>query len=126
MTDEAAFQRALDDDPTNSATRLVFADWLEEQGDSRAAGYRWMGENGKRPYDWPKAPGPVRHETYDWYRTEGGAIWDVPLYCEIPEWLWKCFGPSPDWIGFATRRAAEDALSAAFHQALPRHIETVR
>ena len=113
MIDEAVFQAALADDPTSSGTRLVFADWLEEQGDPRAAGYRWMGENGKWPYDWPKASGSVRNDTYDWYRTDGGAIWPVPEYCCVPEWLWDRLGSDSDWVSFATRRAAEEALCRA-------------
>ncbi len=33
--DEAAFTRAILDAPQDDATRLVFADWLEERGDVR-------------------------------------------------------------------------------------------
>jgi uncharacterized protein (TIGR02996 family) len=40
MNDEEAFQAALDADPNDRTTRLVFADWLEERGDRRAEGYR--------------------------------------------------------------------------------------
>jgi uncharacterized protein (TIGR02996 family) len=118
MIDESVFHAALDDDPTNSGTRLVFADWLEEQGDPRAAGYRWMGENGKRPYDWPKSPGLVRHDTHDWYRVEGGAIWEVPVFCQIPEWIWKRLQSGHDWVHFASRRAAEEALCLALKEAV--------
>src|SRR5262245_8060837 len=35
MHDEAAFLRALQQHPEDTALRLVFADWLEERGDSR-------------------------------------------------------------------------------------------
>jgi uncharacterized protein (TIGR02996 family) len=49
MTDEHAFQTALDENPANHAMRLVFADWLEERGDWRAAGYRYMGAHQKFP-----------------------------------------------------------------------------
>lgn len=31
---------------------LVYADWLEEQGDPTAAGWRWLAENEKRPRVW--------------------------------------------------------------------------
>lgn len=55
MTTEADFQRSLDLDPDNFGLRLIFADWLEERGDVRAAGMRWMGENGK----WPNAHGNI-------------------------------------------------------------------
>ncbi len=36
MCDEAAFLGAIQDDPRDDATRLVYADWLEDQGDIRA------------------------------------------------------------------------------------------
>ena len=42
----------------------VFADWLEEQGDDRAIGYRWMA--GHRKY-------PRRgNESWDWWGFHGG------------------------------------------------------
>lgn len=40
---EAAFQAAIDANRFDFDRRLVFADWLDEQGDKRAAGYRAMG-----------------------------------------------------------------------------------
>ncbi len=35
MNDDAAFTAALVADPNDDATRLVYADWLEERGDVR-------------------------------------------------------------------------------------------
>src|SRR5262245_24158767 len=35
MRDEAAFLEAIREDPNDDAARLVYADWLDEQGDSR-------------------------------------------------------------------------------------------
>lgn len=43
MNDENAFQNALDENLDDSVTRLVFADWLQEQGDERSEGYRMLG-----------------------------------------------------------------------------------
>lgn len=43
MTTEEDFQRALDADPTNGGLRMVFADYLDEQGDPRGPGYRALG-----------------------------------------------------------------------------------
>ena len=43
MTTEDDFQRALDENPDDWQTRLVFADWLQERGDQRAEGYRALG-----------------------------------------------------------------------------------
>jgi uncharacterized protein (TIGR02996 family) len=49
MYDEEDFQRAIDADPTNGTIRMAFGDWLEEQGDPRAEGYRELGRLGKVP-----------------------------------------------------------------------------
>lgn len=43
MTTESDFQQLLDADPTDWQTRLIFADWLQERNDIRAAGYRALG-----------------------------------------------------------------------------------
>ena len=43
MTTEDDFQAALDANPNDWQTRLVFADWLDERGDVRASGYRALG-----------------------------------------------------------------------------------
>jgi uncharacterized protein (TIGR02996 family) len=44
------FEAALDRDPDDGALRLVYADWLEEQGDVELAyAQRWMARHGKRP-----------------------------------------------------------------------------
>jgi len=49
MITEAEFRKAINSEPDNWAMYLVFADWLEDRGDWRAAGYRWMGETKHRP-----------------------------------------------------------------------------
>jgi uncharacterized protein (TIGR02996 family) len=50
VTTEDDFQRALDANPNDHQTRLVFADWLDERGDPRADGYRALGLLRLRPY----------------------------------------------------------------------------
>src|SRR5262249_49935579 len=42
MTDERAFLTAILERPDDDATKLVYADWLEEQGDPRAEYLRLM------------------------------------------------------------------------------------
>lgn len=40
---QIAFEQKLDDDPTDATTRAVYADWLDENGDSPLAdAQRWM------------------------------------------------------------------------------------
>src|SRR5262245_16869307 len=55
--EEAAFLRAILDDPDDEAARLVCADWLEERGDRRAAWLRFGSEvwrlARKGPTAWP-------------------------------------------------------------------------
>src|SRR5262245_36659616 len=43
MITEEEFQAALDANPDDHVTRLLFADWLDEQEDERATGYRALG-----------------------------------------------------------------------------------
>ncbi len=45
-----AFETALDDNPSDWDTRLVYADWLEENGFADyACAQRWMGRKKRRP-----------------------------------------------------------------------------
>lgn len=110
MTDEETFQAAIDADPTNSALRLVFADWLEERGDWRAAGYRWMGENHKWPYDWSKNAMITVYNTFDWFIDGSPTQWDVPKHCILPAEFRRWFPTSLYMPSFETRREAEEAL----------------
>jgi uncharacterized protein (TIGR02996 family) len=119
MVTEDAFQTALDAEPDNFSMRLVFADWLEEAGDWRAEGYRWMGELGKFPYDWSKSTVVSGFRTFDWYLEDGGATWEVPEYCRLPAWFRKAFRTSLDWPDYVTRRLAEEALCRALAKVPP-------
>jgi uncharacterized protein (TIGR02996 family) len=49
VTTEDDFQAALDENPEDWQTRLVFADWLDERGDERGPGYRALGLQRHRP-----------------------------------------------------------------------------
>ena len=91
MVDEDSFRRSIDEllrrlwpavvSPDHRPQRrdelaalyAVFADWLEEQGDERAAGYRWLARQGK----FPRRGG----SSWDWWRFgnhEGTAPEDLP------------------------------------------------
>jgi uncharacterized protein (TIGR02996 family) len=109
---EDAFQAALDERPDDAALRLVFADWLEEHGDTdRAAGYRWLGGQGLYPYDWSGHGGAA--DTFDWYVEGGEAYWGVPAHCTLPAaWLDLLPQQSPPihWVERETRREAEEAV----------------
>lgn len=66
--DEATFQRMLDENPDDHLTRMVLADYLDEQGDPRGPGYRALGRMKKTP-DFP------------------GSRNSVPTY--RPAWFWN-------------------------------------
>ena len=125
MTTEDDFNAALDANPKDWQTRLVYADWLQERGDPRAEGYRALGVLRKRPSergadDWfigsENAPiyGPGRRQTHlhaqlppDWWSlVRGGEAWSP--------------GKSTNtWRFFSSRRAAEDAQALAFAELPP-------
>jgi uncharacterized protein (TIGR02996 family) len=116
MTTEDDFQSALDADPTDWQTRLVFADWLEERGDPRGPGYRALALRRWRSYQ------PHR-----------GGYWTVGNYrantrddvSDLPDdWFLHVWNATPRssrtqaamgrWIAVDTRREAEDAAARAF------------
>lgn len=65
MTTEDDFQAALDANPDDWQTRLVFADWLRERDDPRADGVRAVVALGKRPFGEPPHGPPRSVEWYD-------------------------------------------------------------
>jgi uncharacterized protein (TIGR02996 family) len=110
VTDEAAFQAALDKNPADHALRLVFADWLEEHADWRAAGYRHMGTHQRVP-QWY-----MRHRSAvpDWnWRSQGD---DDLAPAVVPELFPLIDGHQAHtdvWKEYATRQEAEEALCRA-------------
>jgi uncharacterized protein (TIGR02996 family) len=121
MTTEEDFQRALDADPSDWQTRLVFADWLQERNDPRAEGYRALGALRK----WPLLD--LRTREYAW--TNSGN--SVPVNCVIDSgvtdkeyltgtvhgldrmWI-KEMGHRAAWTPDAPRRVADDEAALAF------------
>lgn len=115
--EEAAFQKLLDEHPDDHATRLVFADWLEEHGDKRAEGYRALARCGFVLSDRYSGP-PIRYipkqasRIFRDDRTGTGRDYTFPhdWYAQLP-------GAKVEEGGcvlFETRRAAEDAAALAF------------
>ena len=142
MTTEDDFQAALDDDPDDWQTRLVFADWLQERGDPRAEGYRALGVLRRVPtskYFQPASQNPW----YLWYsaahlgdlvRDPNGPrrdILDSMFIAALPaDWCAKILALTAKrrrgnhrggWFGYGvTRREAEDAAALAFARLSPR------
>lgn len=123
VTTEDDFQCALDANPDDWQTRLVFADWLDEKGDARGPGYRALGQIKLRPalgHVWDGATSRFSIDTvYSWYGVETGRpaggtlkmIWfsrieGAPVRVEGCSKLEK--------RGWSTRREAEDAAALAF------------
>jgi uncharacterized protein (TIGR02996 family) len=118
VTTEEDFQHALDANPADWQTRLVFADWLQDRGDLRAEGYRALGHNLCRPYYfsgerrwfWWEACGTDPGESHH------GCLGDI-------QW-WGCISGGQHHSfsyarAFDTRSEAEDAAALAFGRLPP-------
>jgi uncharacterized protein (TIGR02996 family) len=127
MTTEDDFHAALDTNPDDWQTRLVFADWLQERGDPRADGYRALGLLRLRPY--------VAREHYPDYDGDGQFGWCIGTnedYADREEFRgrllpkdWFRLVSSRNrntreacstryWVYFRSRRVCEDLAALAF------------
>jgi len=122
VTDRDAFERALDRRPNDWATRLVYADWLEENGEPvLAAGQRWQARYKKRPHcdrgdRWEKAEGHwrvrVRWRWSNCPHHERSGLWRVLGGKKIWHLLVTKYG-----YGHVSRAEAERALAMALWEA---------
>lgn len=120
MTTEDDFQRALDANPTDWQTRLVLADWLQDRGDPRAAGYRAIALNRRCPLSARGAGLDV--DGFWWHRdpiARGGQRNDIPddWFALLPpgkgsETFWPLHRQNEP--NLLPRRDCEDALALAF------------
>lgn len=116
---EEGFWAALEADPSDFTTRLVFSDWLQDRGDERAEGFRALAEGRYRP------------KTTDWYHTYFGrasnchvAMWkrdgDRVIHALLPDDWWEEIVGDPNlhqdewWKYWRTAREAENAAALAF------------
>jgi uncharacterized protein (TIGR02996 family) len=121
MTTEEDFQNALDAEPDNHHLRLVFADWLEERGDIRAAGYRALAINqknganstGLNPTDFKWAS-----DLQTYWRCAGRSGYSGEAYERLPgDWfsLLKKTDSEDPWSGwYSNRKEAEDDAASVF------------
>jgi len=126
VTTEEDFRRAINKNRNDWQSRLVFADWLEEQGDPRAMGYRALAALRRVPVR-PNTPSSFIHPGYctraaakDVY---GEAALEEAAHAVLP-WDWfralkKELGdtdPLGDrrWAVGRTVRGIEDAAARAF------------
>lgn len=120
-SDELAFIAALDAEPGDHTTRLVYADWLDDRGDPRGPGMRALGRLGicaaraTNGDDWflGRLNNPNRHD----------ARWTF-LKCLLPlTWFQRLprerIGPWDWWYDDDSRAAAEDAAALAWAKLTP-------
>ena len=118
MTTEDDFQRAIDARPGDWQTRLVFADWLQDRGDSRAAGYRAIAVQERRPL----SSTHLKRDTCWWHCASGDPLdrthnvipgdWFALLpAAEGSRLFWPLLTQTG---GIKSRRECEDALALAF------------
>lgn len=126
MTTEDDFQEALDENPEDWQTRLVFADWLQDHNDPRAEGYRALGELQMYPIR-------VYSDVDEWTWFEPGRYTPPDRTVDPDELPSAWFAALPDrrmlksgvpvsdpdayfqrWADFPSRRAAEDAAALAY------------
>lgn len=69
MSDEAAFLRAIQADPTDRTAKLVYADWLDERGEAAKAGHVRAMVDGRAA---PAAVPAVWHEVFHGSQS----VWD--------------------------------------------------
>lgn len=115
MTNEEDFQNELDRVPYSLHLRLVFADWLEEQEDERAAGYRAIAVLPCLP---DNLLGEINCPCYGRGAksrpTSGG--WLPPDWFDLVELRGKTthFAPYYQYVNDVPRRELEDAVARAF------------
>ena len=116
MTTEEDFQTLLDKDITDYTTRLIFADWLDEIGDKRAAGYRKMGELQLAPFVYDMNRG-LSSNNYLWVWVRNGKsstkhYLNYKWYNKLSNQPFLHDGSSD----YYSRRQAEDEAAIAYYK----------
>lgn len=125
--DEAVFQTSLDTLSGDQGIRYLFAQWLEERGDWRAPGTKWLADHGKWPDldstsrgdgrswdwwsmlpDWGSGSG-ANHSVHD--RVEPAVMNGLSDYMHKSDWAGDCA-----YCEFASRTRAEEAVIRALEE----------
>jgi uncharacterized protein (TIGR02996 family) len=117
------FEQALDADPDDWTLRLVYADWLAEQGDALERAQRWMAQHQKRPATVLEGSGygigwtgpRFAHQARTTYPGLAVSLLPGELFDNLPR---KGKAPArhswgDDFKGYLGRRQAEQALAVA-------------
>ena len=117
MTDEEwGLLEAIRAEPEDDAPRLVYADWLEEQGrPDEAFCQRWMAKHGKHPGD---RNGPRIQARYSWGWWPEGLADDLngPEHATLPLLVYLALPKARYYVGhlyYPGRKEAEAALRKA-------------
>jgi uncharacterized protein (TIGR02996 family) len=107
---ESHFESILDQNPSDWDTRLLYADWLEEQGQHiRANGQRWQAK-------WEKCPEYLTNTgAWGWayYVYRDGLLYHPEVKKWTPELIWNSipYDYNPLIKRYGTRQDAEIALA---------------
>lgn len=116
MSEEDGFQAALDADPNDHNTRVIFADWLGDRDDPRAAGYRALGML-------ERVPRIVSKQCLFWNTKEHdvSGFSKSLIVAVLPEkWFLAIEGiPHERGMSWKSRREAEDAAALGFAALTP-------
>jgi uncharacterized protein (TIGR02996 family) len=110
-----ALERTLDASPWDTLTRRVLADLLDDAGGhARARMLRWTAGERKWPHHHP-APPKGRQVPFPWVWTCEAGLPECLPHAGLPRLLCKLMG-FREWQAYPSRRAAEDALFAAWQE----------
>jgi uncharacterized protein (TIGR02996 family) len=116
MSVEKAFLSEIDERPGDGTSRLVYADWLEEQGRSdEAFCQRWMAKHHMHPGD---RSGPRIQARYSWGWWPHGMADDpkAPKHATLPLLVYLALPKAHFYVGhryYPGRKEAEAALRKA-------------
>ncbi len=116
MSVEKGFQADIEERHADGTPRLVYADWLEEQGRAdEAFCQRWMVQHGKRPGD---RRGPRIQARYAWGWWPEGMADDpqAPAHATLPLLVYLALPKARYYVGhryYPGRQEAEAALRKA-------------
>ncbi len=112
MNTEAAFHKHLDQNPNDHTCRVVFADFLQEQADPRAEGYRQLGTLQLYPAQYKNQFAFCKYNKF-----EINAGLTRPHSVLSTHWFYLL---APDNVTgletFSTRQTAEDNAARAYHK----------
>lgn len=117
---ERCLQAAIDAAPLDTLPRLVLCDWLDEQGDELAAGYRVLATFDRWPF--AQLAGEV-HSPYQWWSHTINFTNSRPVLRETNHGVDRSELPHL-WLigledGYPTRRESMDAAALAWSRLTP-------